>query len=100
MDETISRTSPMTVETGGSKDPALSLQRTERQGRGTLNFSAYAALEGTIFLVLFGIVSVFHRLFTFSQNEQEQLKYDNEGQGFLLFNPLQTVRISASWGHA
>src|SRR5205807_9246034 len=98
MDETISRTSPMTVEQVDQKTPPCLSKETERQGRGTLISlsrkrvfeAAYAALEGPLFHGIWHW-SLFHRLFTFSQNDQEQLKYDNEGKGFLLFNSLQTV---------
>ena len=89
--DTISRTNPL-----AAKDPAMSLQRSERQGRGT----RFLGRAGGVVRVFHGAVfcPILPRVVYVVPKRQEQAKYDRRGKGFLLFNSLQTVRISASWG--
>src|SRR5207245_9796334 len=89
--DTISRTNPL-----AAKDPAMSLQRTERHGRGT----RFLGRAGGVVRVFHGAVfcPILPRVVYVVPKRQEQAKYDRRGKGFLLFNSLPTVRISASWG--
>src|SRR5438309_10918027 len=74
----------------------MSLQRTERHGRGT----RFLGRAGGVVRVFHGAVfcPILPRVVYVVPKRQEQAKYDRRGKGFLLFNSLQTVRISASWG--